>query len=83
MKVVEMRMLQWMCGHTIKDRVRNEIIREKVGVTSIEVKMRENRLCWFGHIQRRTKDALVRRIEGCRQDRLNRGRDKLKKIWRR
>jgi hypothetical protein len=34
-------MLRWMCGHTIKDRVMNEIIQEKVGVTSIEGKMRE------------------------------------------
>jgi hypothetical protein len=45
MKVAEMHMLQWMCGHTMKDRVRNEIIREKVTVASIEAKMRENRLC--------------------------------------
>jgi hypothetical protein len=39
-----MRMLQWICRHTTKDRVRNEIIHEKVEVVSIEVKMRENRL---------------------------------------
>ncbi|PHT37560.1 ACT domain-containing protein ACR9 [Capsicum baccatum] len=30
MKVAEMRMLRWMCGLTRGDRVRNEIIREKV-----------------------------------------------------
>ncbi|KAF3639557.1 hypothetical protein FXO38_22586 [Capsicum annuum] len=29
LKVVEMRMLRWMCGPTRRDRVRNEIIREK------------------------------------------------------
>ncbi|KAL6497468.1 Palmitoyl-protein thioesterase 1 [Orobanche gracilis] len=55
MSVVEMRLLRWMCGHTRKDRVRNEIIRTKVGVTCIENKMRENRLRWFGHIKRREK----------------------------
>jgi hypothetical protein len=33
-----------MYGHTIKNRVRNEIIQEKVGVASIEAKMRENHL---------------------------------------
>jgi hypothetical protein len=49
MKVVEMRMLQLMCMHTIKDRVRNEIIQEKVGVASIEAKIKENRLRLFGH----------------------------------
>ncbi|KAF3634218.1 Iron-sulfur assembly protein IscA-like 2, mitochondrial [Capsicum annuum] len=41
MKVAEMRMLRWMCGLTRGDRVRNETIREKVGVTSVECKMRE------------------------------------------
>ncbi|KAF3644745.1 Peptidyl-prolyl cis-trans isomerase CWC27 -like protein [Capsicum annuum] len=30
LKVVEMRMLRWMCGLTRRDRVRNEIIREKM-----------------------------------------------------
>jgi hypothetical protein len=37
-----MRMLWWMCEHTRKDRVRIEIIWEKMGVVSIEAKMREN-----------------------------------------
>ncbi|KAF3625198.1 Two-component response regulator ARR22 [Capsicum annuum] len=31
------------------DRVRNEIIQEKVRVASVEDKMREGRLRWFGH----------------------------------
>ena len=29
----------------------------------IEDKLRENRLRWFGHIGRRSRDALVRRME--------------------
>ncbi|PHT32637.1 Protein ENHANCED DISEASE RESISTANCE 2 [Capsicum baccatum] len=63
MKVAEMRMLRWMCGLTRGDRVRNETIREKVGVTPVECKMREVRLSWFGHVKRRGMDALVRRCE--------------------
>ncbi|PHT58092.1 hypothetical protein CQW23_00455 [Capsicum baccatum] len=47
MKVAEMRMLRWMCGLTRGDRVRNETIREKVGVTPVEYKMREVRLRWL------------------------------------
>ncbi|KAL6582640.1 hypothetical protein OROMI_004718 [Orobanche minor] len=62
MNVAEMRMLRWMCGHTKKDRLRNEVIREKVRVASIEDKMMENRLRWFGHVRRRPVDAPVRRL---------------------
>ncbi|KAL6497523.1 hypothetical protein OROHE_027152 [Orobanche hederae] len=63
MNVAEMRMRRWMCGHTKKDRLRNEVIRENVRVASIEDKMMENRLRWFGHVRRRPVDAPVRRLE--------------------
>ncbi|KAF3645697.1 DNA-directed RNA polymerases II, IV and V subunit 11 [Capsicum annuum] len=43
-----MRMLCWMCGLTRENRVRNEIIREKMRVASVEDKIREGRLRWFG-----------------------------------
>jgi hypothetical protein len=43
--------------------------------------MRENRLHWFENIQRRSKDVLIRRIEGWSQGRLDRGRGRLKKTW--
>ncbi|KAF3662965.1 hypothetical protein FXO37_12228 [Capsicum annuum] len=68
MKVAEMRMLRWMCGCMGKDRIRNEVIRDKVGVASAEVKMREARLRWFGHVMRRSTDALVRRCERLARD---------------
>jgi len=35
---------RWMYGNTRRDKVRNEDIRIKIGVASIEEKMRENRL---------------------------------------
>ncbi|KAG5629018.1 hypothetical protein H5410_000735 [Solanum commersonii] len=41
--VAEMRMLRWMCGHTRSDKIRNEVIREKVGVASVVDKLREVR----------------------------------------
>ncbi|KAF3685283.1 Sterol 3-beta-glucosyltransferase UGT80A2 [Capsicum annuum] len=81
MKVAEMRMLRWMCGLTRGDRVRNETIREKVGVTSVECKMREARLRWFGHVKRRGMDAPVRRWERLALDGFRRGRGRPKKYW--
>ncbi|KAL6554932.1 hypothetical protein OROGR_006190 [Orobanche gracilis] len=83
MSVAEMRMLRWMCGHTRKDRVRNEIIRTKVGVTCIENKMRENRLRWFGHIKRREMGAPVRRLESWQEEETRRGRGRPKQTWKR
>ncbi|KAF3649672.1 Ras-related protein Rab7 [Capsicum annuum] len=81
MKVAEMRMLRWMCGLIRGDRVRNETIREKVGVTSVECKMREARLRWFGHVKRRGMDAPVRRCERLALDGFRRGRGRPKKYW--
>jgi len=40
-----MRMIRWMCDHMRLDKIRNEVIRGKIGVVFIEDKMREARLC--------------------------------------
>ena len=61
MTVAEKRMLHWMCGHTRLDRIRSAVIRDKIGVTPIEDKMRETRLKCFSHISRRSEDAPMRR----------------------
>ena len=58
-----MRMFRWICGNKWRDKVRNEDIRTKIGVASIEEKMRENCLRWFGHVRRRFTDAPVRQAE--------------------
>jgi hypothetical protein len=55
-----MRMLRWICGHTIRDRVRNDDIRERLGVAPVDEKLVQHRLRWFGHIQRRPADAPIR-----------------------
>ncbi|TVU34046.1 hypothetical protein EJB05_15870, partial [Eragrostis curvula] len=58
--VAEMRMLRWFCGHTRRDGIRNEDIRDKVGVAPIEEKLVQHRLLrWFGHVQRRPPETLV------------------------
>ena len=48
LSVVEMRMLRWICGHTRLDRVRNDDIHDRLGVTPIEEKLIQHRLRLFG-----------------------------------
>nr|XP_016439642.1 PREDICTED: uncharacterized protein LOC107765498 [Nicotiana tabacum] len=74
MRVAEMRMLRWMCGCTRRDRIKNEAIRDRVRVASVEDKMWESRLRWFRHVKRRSIDAPVRRCDGLDMESLRRGR---------
>ena len=79
--VAEMRMLRWFCGHTMRDRVRNEVIRDRVGVAPIGEKLIQHRLRWFGHVQRRPLEAPVRNGVLERVDNVKRGRDRTKLTW--
>nr|XP_009774545.1 PREDICTED: uncharacterized protein LOC104224560 [Nicotiana sylvestris] len=81
MRVAEMRMLRWMCGCTRRDRIKNEAIRDRVRVASVEDKMWESRLRWFRHVKRRSIDAPVRRCDGLDMESLRRGRGRPKKYW--
>jgi hypothetical protein len=60
MSVAEMRMLRWICGHTRKYQIRNDDIRDRLGVTPIEEKLVQHRLRWFGHIEQMPPEAPVR-----------------------
>jgi len=81
MRVAEMRIIRYICGHTRLDKIRNEVIRGKIGVASIEDKMREGRLRWFGHIRRRPRDAPVRKCEMIEYPDYRRSRWRPKKSW--
>ncbi|KAG2629199.1 hypothetical protein PVAP13_3KG398102 [Panicum virgatum] len=81
MLYAEMRMLRWFCGHTRRDGVRNEVIRERVGVAPIEEKLTQHRLRWFGHIQRMPPEAPVRSGILNRVDKVKRGRCRPKLSW--
>ena len=79
--VAEIRMIRWMCGYTRLDRIRNVVIRERVRVTPIEDKLRETRLRWFGHVKRRSVNALVRICEAINPLQCRRGRGRPKMSW--
>ena len=58
-----MKMLRGMSGYILKDRISNDHISERVEVISISEKMRDYRLRWYGHVQRRELDELIRIVE--------------------
>jgi len=82
MRVAEIKIIRWMCGHTRLDKIRNEVIIGKIEVTSIENKMRgDARLRWFGHRNRKSMDAPVKRCERIVRPNCRRSRGRSKKSW--
>ncbi|KAH1251469.1 hypothetical protein GmHk_05G014337 [Glycine max] len=64
------------------DKIRNGAIRERVGVAPIVEKMVENRLRWFGHVERRSVDSVVRRVDQMERRQTIRDRERPKKTIR-
>ncbi|XP_075091555.1 uncharacterized protein LOC142171755 [Nicotiana tabacum] len=79
--VAKMRMLRWMIGCSRADKIRNEVIQDKVGVASMEDNMRESRLRWFRHVKRRNIDAPIMRCERLAMEGLRKGRGRPKRYW--
>jgi hypothetical protein len=74
LSVAKMHMRRWIRGHTRRDRVWNDDIRERLGVAPIEEKLVQHRLRWFGHMQRRPTEApicnrVIRRTGNKKRDR--------------
>ncbi|RLN42202.1 hypothetical protein C2845_PM01G44640 [Panicum miliaceum] len=76
-----MRMLRWFCGHTRRDRVQNEVIRDRVEVAPILEKLTQHRLRWFGHVQWRSPEAPVRSRVLKQAENVKRGRGRPKLTW--
>ena len=72
-----MRMVRWMCGIKLKDRLPSKELRERLGVDDIALILQQNRLHWYGHVHdvlRKDDDDWVKKcmeyeVEGSRPKR--------------
>ena len=62
MEVAEMKMLRFAMVVTRKDKIRNEYIMGTVKVERLGMKMREGRLRLYGHVVRRDKEYVGRKM---------------------
>ncbi|MCJ8736397.1 hypothetical protein PDJAM_G00257450 [Pangasius djambal] len=62
LEAAELKMLRFSLGVTRLDRIRNEYIRGTAHVGRLGDKVREARLRWFGHVQRRESEYIGRRM---------------------
>ena len=62
MEVAEMKMLRFAMGVTRKDKIRNEYIKSTVKIERLEMKMREGRLKWYGHVMRRDQEYVGKKM---------------------
>ena len=61
LEVVKLKMLRFAMGVTRLGKIRNEYIRGTAHIDRFGCKLRESRLRWFGHVQRRDEDHVGKR----------------------
>jgi len=49
----EMRMVGWMCGVKLKNRLPSKELRERLGIDDIALVLQQNRLRWCGYVLRK------------------------------
>ena len=69
LNVFEMKCLRSMAGVSRRDRVRNEIVRERTGVRfALADRVDRNVLRWFGHVERMENERLPKMLVNARVD---------------
>ena len=77
----EVRMVRWMCGVKLKDRLPSKELRERLDIDDIALVLQQNRLRWYGHVLRKDDDDWVKEcmeyeVEGPRPT------ERPKRTWR-
>jgi len=49
----EMKIVKWMCGVKVKDRVSSKELRKRLKVDNIALVLQQNSLRWYGHVLRK------------------------------
>ena len=57
----EMRMVRWMCGVKLKDRLPSTELKERLGIDDIALVLQQNRLRWYGHVLRKEDNDWVKK----------------------
>ena len=57
----EMRMVRWMCGVKLQDRIPSKGLRERVGLHDTISVLQQNRLQWHGHVLRKEDNDWVKK----------------------
>jgi hypothetical protein len=55
----EKMMIKWMCGVTLRSEKTSEQIRNRLGIVSLSDAVRQRKLRWFGHVERKGADDWV------------------------
>jgi len=67
----QMRMVRWMCGVKLQDRIPSKGLRERLGLDDMISVLQQNRLQWYGHVLRKddndwVKKCMEYKVEGAR-----------------
>jgi len=56
-----LRMVRWMCGVKLQDRVPSKELRGRLGLEDIISVLQWNRLRWYGHVLRKEDNDWVKK----------------------
>ena len=57
----EMRMVRWMCGIKLQDRVPSKGLIERLGLDDIILVLQQNRFRWYGNVLRQEDSDWVKK----------------------